>query len=129
MSGKEMEKRNSHIVLKLMTGRCSRLQECGIDGRIETETRSGPARFLPDANAVTGAVHDRMPVILDAHDFDLWLDPGMINVTEVFDLLKPYDACLMRCYPVSSRVNSVINDGEECSQQVKPASVQHHLFS
>lgn len=28
-------------------------------------------------NAVTRAVHDRMPVILDAPEFDLWLDPGM----------------------------------------------------
>jgi len=80
-------------------------------------------------NTVTGAVHDRMPVILDAPDFDLWLDPGMKNVGAVFELLKPYDARVMRCYPVSPRVNSVINDDEECSQQAKPAIVQHQLFS
>jgi putative SOS response-associated peptidase YedK len=28
-------------------------------------------------NAVTSAIHDRMPVILDCNDYDLWLDPGM----------------------------------------------------
>ena len=28
------------------------------------------------ANAVTSAVHDRMPVILSRDDYDLWLDPG-----------------------------------------------------
>jgi putative SOS response-associated peptidase YedK len=28
-------------------------------------------------NAVTSAVHDRMPVILDPDTYDLWLDPGM----------------------------------------------------
>jgi putative SOS response-associated peptidase YedK len=28
-------------------------------------------------NAVTSAVHDRMPVILDPDSYDLWLDPGM----------------------------------------------------
>ena len=27
-------------------------------------------------NAVTSAVHDRMPVILDPDSYDLWLDPG-----------------------------------------------------
>src|ERR1019366_5484929 len=31
-------------------------------------------------NAVTSAVHDRMPVILDPDSYDLWLDPGMTNV-------------------------------------------------
>jgi putative SOS response-associated peptidase YedK len=80
-------------------------------------------------NAVTRAVHDRMPVILDVPDFDLWLDPGMKNVAEILELLKPYDAHLMRCYPVSHRVNNVINDDEACSEQVDPAIVQHHLFS
>ena len=32
------------------------------------------------------------------------------------DLLRPYDARLMRCYPVSSRVNQVQNDDEEVLQ-------------
>jgi putative SOS response-associated peptidase YedK len=31
-------------------------------------------------NAVTSMVHDRMPVILDANSYDLWLDPGITNV-------------------------------------------------
>ncbi|PYX50071.1 MAG: hypothetical protein DMG76_35560, partial [Acidobacteria bacterium] len=57
-------------------------------------------------NAVTSAVHDRMPVILDQDCYDLWLDPGMRDVDAASALLKPYDARLMRCYPVSSRVNS-----------------------
>jgi putative SOS response-associated peptidase YedK len=30
-------------------------------------------------NAVTSAIHDRMPVILDPDDYDLWLDPGLYN--------------------------------------------------
>ena len=79
-------------------------------------------------NSVTRAVHDRMPVILDAPDFDRWLDPGMKNVAEVLELLKPYDSDPMRCYPVSHRVNNVINDDEACSEQVNPAIVQDRLF-
>jgi putative SOS response-associated peptidase YedK len=64
-------------------------------------------------NAVTSAVHDRMPVILDPDCYDLWLDPGMHDVRVVSDMLKPYDARLMRCYPVSNRVNHVANDDEK----------------
>jgi putative SOS response-associated peptidase YedK len=40
-------------------------------------------------NAVTSAIHDRMPVILDSYVFDLWLDPGMRDVGAVSELLKP----------------------------------------
>jgi putative SOS response-associated peptidase YedK len=47
-------------------------------------------------NAVTSSVHDRMPVILDPDNYDLWLDPGMTNVEAVLEMLKPYDARQMR---------------------------------
>jgi putative SOS response-associated peptidase YedK len=66
-------------------------------------------------NALTAPVHDRMPVILDPDNYDLWLDPGMKNVAAASELLKPFDARLMRCYPVSTRINHVANDDEECS--------------
>lgn len=69
-------------------------------------------------NAVTSQVHDRMPVILRRDDYDLWLDPGMANVEAVSHLLKPFDARLMRAFPVSSRVNQVQNDDEDCSKPV-----------
>ena len=59
---------------------------------------------------MTSAVHDRMPVILDPDGYDLWLDPGMKDVSTASDLLKAYDARLMRYYPVSSRINRVAND-------------------
>ena len=72
-------------------------------------------------NAVTSALHDRMPVILERDSYDLWLDPGMHNVAAVSELLKPFNAMLMRCYPVNSRVNHVGNDDAECSAPVEPA--------
>jgi putative SOS response-associated peptidase YedK len=79
-------------------------------------------------NSVTSAIHDRMPVILSPDDYDLWLDPAMNNAAEVSHLLKPYDARLTRCYRVSSRVNHVANDGEECSRPVQIAEAQNRLF-
>jgi putative SOS response-associated peptidase YedK len=80
-------------------------------------------------NAVTSVVHDRMPVILDPDSYDLWLDPGMTNVGAVSEMLKPFDARLMRCYPVSTRINHVANDDEACSAPVELTEIQAGLFS
>ena len=79
-------------------------------------------------NAATSAIHDRMPVILDPDSYDLWLDPGMRDVAAASDLLKPYDARLMRCFPIGTRINHVANDDEECSRSVEPAETQNRLF-
>jgi putative SOS response-associated peptidase YedK len=80
------------------------------------------------ANAVTSAIHDRMPVILDPNSYDLRLDPGMQNVAAISDLLKPYDARLMRCYPFSTRINRVANDDVECLRPVEIVEAQNRLF-
>ena len=69
-----------------------------------------------------------MPVILHPDSYDFWLDPGMQNVAAVSELLKPLDARLMRCYPVSTRINHVVNDDEECSAPVELPQIQDRLF-
>jgi len=79
-------------------------------------------------NAVTATVHDRMPVVLHPDNYDLWLDPGMQDVAAISELLKPYDARLMRCYAVSTRLNHVANDDEECSRPIESAENQSRLF-
>jgi putative SOS response-associated peptidase YedK len=80
-------------------------------------------------NAVTSAVHDRMPVILDLDSYGLWLDPGMRDASAASKMLKPYGAQFMRRYPVSTRINHVANDDEECSAPVALAQIQNSLFS
>jgi putative SOS response-associated peptidase YedK len=60
-----------------------------------------------------------MPVILDRLDYDLWLDPGMKNVDALLEVLKPYDARMMRCYAVSTRFNQEQNDDAECARPVE----------
>jgi putative SOS response-associated peptidase YedK len=80
-------------------------------------------------NSLTGAVHDRMPVILNPDSYDLWLDPGMPDVQVVSELLKPCDAKAMRIYPVTTRINHVANDDEECSRPVEQVQAQNYLFS
>ena len=74
------------------------------------------------SNTVTAAVHDRMPVIIDPDNYDLWLDPGMQNVSEASELLN-----LM--YPVITCINSVVNDDEECPVPVELVGVQSSFFS
>ena len=54
---------------------------------------------------------------------------GMRDVSTASDLLKPYDARLMRCYPVSTRINHVANDDAECSRPTETPKVQERLFS
>jgi putative SOS response-associated peptidase YedK len=101
------------------------------------ETWKDPSRRIVETcsiltttpNAVTSTVHDRMPVILDPDCYDLWLDPGMTDTDAASDMLERYDARLMRCYPVSSRVNHVANDDEGCSTPVKLVESQKSLFS
>jgi putative SOS response-associated peptidase YedK len=70
-------------------------------------------------NAIMQDVHDRMPVIVRPDDYELWLDPGFKKTETLIDLLKPYDASLMKRYPVSTRVNSVKWDDPECSASIE----------
>lgn len=72
-----------------------------------------------EANEVLCPVHDRMPVILDRQDYDLWLDPEMQQADRVQILLRPYSPEAMHSYPVSSRVNNPRNDTAECVQPVE----------
>jgi putative SOS response-associated peptidase YedK len=72
-------------------------------------------------NSLVSDVHNRMPAILRPDDYDLWLDPGITDPARIVDLLAPYDAQLMKRYPVSTRVNSVKNDDQECAREIKLA--------
>jgi putative SOS response-associated peptidase YedK len=81
-------------------------------------------------NAVTAAVHDRMPVVLDPDNYDMWLDPGMKDAETAAEMLKPCDARLMSCYPISTRINNVANDDEGCAARVEleATHLQARLF-
>ena len=59
-------------------------------------------------------IHDRMPVILEAEEYDLWLSPKEQASAELNHLLKPYPAEEMTAYPVSRLVNQPKNDSPEC---------------
>jgi len=65
-------------------------------------------------NEVVAPLHDRMPVILGATDYDKWLDPDNKKLDELQSLLEPCATGEMDAYPVSTRVNSPANDSPDC---------------
>ena len=80
-------------------------------------------------NSLLTDVHDRMPVILRRDNYDLWLDPGFKDVKALAEVLAPFDASLMRSFPVSSRINAVANDDPACVVPWQPDSPLKVLFS
>src|SRR5262245_28088305 len=72
-----------------------------------------------DANELVNQAHNRMPVILDRGEEDLWLDLKTDRET-LRRLLKPHPQEAMQAYEVSSKVNSGKNDSPELIEPVLP---------
>ena len=72
------------------------------------------------ANACVGRVHERMPVLVGAGDFDRWLDPGEQDAEAVADLLQPWPDGAMESHAVSRRVNRTSEQGEGLVAPVEP---------
>lgn len=79
-------------------------------------------------NSLVAYIHDRMPAILRPEDYDLWLDPGVTAPSRITGCLQPFDARLMKKYPVSTRVNSPDNDDPACAQQIPLPDAPQMLF-
>ena len=67
-----------------------------------------------EANELLRPIHDRMPVILDRKDYDLWLDPAVQKIEPLQHMLRPYQSEAMISYPVSTVVNNPTNNSPEC---------------
>ncbi|MCL6096290.1 MAG: SOS response-associated peptidase [Patescibacteria group bacterium] len=63
-------------------------------------------------NKLMSPIHNRMPVILNKEDEDIWLDQES-EEGSLTDLFAPFDANKMEAYPVSSLVNSAKNQSPE----------------
>lgn len=66
-----------------------------------------------EPNELMAPIHNRMPVIIEPADYDLWLDPGD-RPEDGLHLLRPYPAHKMTFYPVSTHVNTPRNDDPQC---------------
>jgi len=67
-----------------------------------------------EANEMISDIHNRMPVILDNKlTIEKWLNSEN-SFEEIRDILSPFDQDKMKLYPVSSIVNSIKNNGQDC---------------
>jgi putative SOS response-associated peptidase YedK len=82
-------------------------------------------------NSLMTDIHDRMPVIISPDIYDLWLDPAFRDTAALSQMLKPFEATLMRRYPVSQRANQAQNDDAECSNpsETDAPPAQAQLFT
>lgn len=62
--------------------------------------------------------HDRMPLIVRKSDWQRWLEPGSADQPPV-DLLRPFDAELMKAWRTDTTINSVRNTGAELGEPQK----------
>jgi len=65
------------------------------------------AIITTNANELASEVHDRMPVILDAADYDTWLRCEEVP-------LVPFASDRMTARPVNRYLNKAGNEGEQC---------------
>ena len=79
-------------------------------------------------NDIVKSIHNRMPVIIDPKDFDLWLDPTIKEPEEIKHLFTPYKASAMEAYPITNFVNSPKNQGEKCITELIEKTKQTTLF-
>ncbi|MEH2407330.1 SOS response-associated peptidase [Nostoc sp.] len=66
------------------------------------------------ANELLQPIHERMPVILEPEDYDLWLDSQVQTPQTLQQLLHPYPAPAMTAYPVSTLVNNSRHNSPQC---------------
>lgn len=79
------------------------------------------AIVVTEANALVAQVHERMPVIVQPRDYDLWLDPRVTDPGLLRPLLVPYPAAGMQAYPVTRKVNRAGYEGPDALAPVGPA--------
>jgi putative SOS response-associated peptidase YedK len=64
-----------------------------------------------EPNATIGALHDRMPVILEEKDWATWLGEEPASLEELKGLLVPCDDERLKIWPVDKAVGNVKNNG------------------
>jgi putative SOS response-associated peptidase YedK len=67
------------------------------------------------ANELVDTIHDRMPAILAPAAYDRWLG----NEPDPRDLLRPFPSEPMTIWPISTRVNSPLNDDERLLDEIE----------
>ena len=70
------------------------------------------------------SVHDRMPVILNETDYDLWLDPANEDRSKLELLLVPYEGDELIGEQVTTHVNNARNDDAKCLERLDASTTK-----
>jgi putative SOS response-associated peptidase YedK len=76
-----------------------------------------------EPNELLEPIHNRMPVILDPNDYELWLDPDVEEVSRLTPLLHPFPPEQMTYYMVNLRVNNPRNDDALCVEPLPQSRI------
>lgn len=76
----------------------------------ETERLRTCTIVTTNANDLLRPLHERMPVVLEADAWDLWLDRDVSDTDALAGLLVPADDDVVTAHRVSTDVNNVRND-------------------
>jgi putative SOS response-associated peptidase YedK len=79
-----------------------------------------------DAVGELAEIHDRMPLMIDEHDWDRWLDPDTPLDPELLTVRA--DLSRLEIREVSTLVNSVRNNGPELIEPAEPQGRQATLL-
>lgn len=83
------------------------------------DTLESCAIITTEPNEFMSEITDRMPVILDKKDWQLWLNPDETDPRPLTHLLEPCPSEWLKGNPVSSLVNQISNDSPECLKAVQ----------
>jgi putative SOS response-associated peptidase YedK len=75
------------------------------------------------ANKTIEPIHNRMPVLLEPHQFDEWLDPSNHDVDSLAEMLVPSADDAIQYYPVRLLVNKAANNFAELLEPAPPEAL------
>jgi putative SOS response-associated peptidase YedK len=78
-----------------------------------------------EANAEVRRLHERMPVIIEKKNHDVWLDHSVSDLRPIEELLQPFTGEPLILTPVNPWVNSARHEDPRC---LEPAATQGTLF-
>jgi putative SOS response-associated peptidase YedK len=88
--------------------------------RDPTRADDDPERFRWTCTVLTtsaedelGRIHDRMPLLVERERYGAWLDPTVDDPDKLRRLLVPASPGRLEAYPVTTKVNSVRNNGPD----------------
>ena len=77
-----------------------------------------------EANDAMSAIHDRMPVMLAPHRWDMWLDPSAEDIDALLGQVEVFPSELIEIYPVSRAVNNSRSRGVELLDHAEPVTTE-----